>query len=39
LLDADEKTRTILKHTADTCPVIKSLHTDIEIKVDWGGWS
>uniref|UniRef100_S0DG48 Putative stress response protein n=1 Tax=termite gut metagenome TaxID=433724 RepID=S0DG48_9ZZZZ len=26
---ADEKTRTILQRAADTCPVAKSLHTDI----------
>lgn len=39
LKDLDEKTKTILKHTGDTCPVIKSLHPDIEVKVDWGSWS
>lgn len=35
----DEKTKTILRHTGDTCPVIKSLHPDIEVKVDWGAWA
>ena len=39
LRDIDEKTKTILKHTADTCPVAKSIHPDIEVKVDWGGWA
>lgn len=39
LKDIDEKTKTILKHTGDTCPVIKSLHPDIEVKVDWGKWA
>lgn len=34
----DEKTKTILKHTGDTCPVMKSIHSDIEVKVDWGEW-
>jgi uncharacterized OsmC-like protein len=34
-----EKTRTILKHTGDTCPVMKSIHPDIEVKIDWGSWS
>ena len=38
LKDIDEKTKTILKHTGDTCPVMKSIHPDIEVKVDWGGW-
>lgn len=39
LLDLDEKTRAILRHTGDTCPVMKSIHPDIEVKVDWGAWS
>ena len=39
LKDIDEKTKTILKYTAETCPVIKSIHPDIEVKVDWGSWS
>jgi putative redox protein len=34
----DEKTKTILKHTGDTCPVMKSIHPDIEVRVDWGSW-
>ena len=39
LKDIEEKTKTILKHTADTCPVMKSIHPNIEVKVDWGAWS
>jgi uncharacterized OsmC-like protein len=39
LANIDEKTKTILKHTGDTCPVAKSIHPDIEVKVDWGKWS
>lgn len=39
LKDADEKTKKILINTAMNCPVIKSIHPDIEVKVDWGGWS
>jgi putative redox protein len=38
LKDMDEKTKTILRHTGDTCPVMKSIHPDIEVKVDWGLW-
>lgn len=38
LADTDQKTKTILKHTADTCPVKLSLHPDVEVKVDWGRW-
>ena len=39
LQDLDEKTRAILKHTGNTCPVQQSIHPDIEVKVDWGTWS
>ncbi|RYY84608.1 MAG: OsmC family peroxiredoxin [Chitinophagaceae bacterium] len=38
LKELDNKSRDILKHTADTCPVARSLHPDIEVKVDWGAW-
>jgi uncharacterized OsmC-like protein len=38
LKDVDEKTKTILKNTGNTCPVQHSLHPDIEVKVDWGLW-
>ncbi|RYY54281.1 MAG: OsmC family peroxiredoxin [Chitinophagaceae bacterium] len=39
LAGLDEKTRTILRNTGETCPVIKSLHPDLEISIDWGAWS
>jgi putative redox protein len=35
----DEKTKSILKHTGNTCPVMKSIHPDIQVNVDWGSWS
>jgi len=35
----DEKTKAILKNTGETCPVMKSIHPDIEVMVDWGSWS
>jgi len=38
LQQVDEKTKTILKHTGDTCPVLKSIHPDIEVNIDWGEW-
>jgi putative redox protein len=38
LKDLDEKTKTILIHTGNTCPVMKSIHPDIEVNVDWGAW-
>lgn len=38
LKDKDEKTKQVLKHTGNTCPVQQSIHPDIEVKVDWGEW-
>ncbi len=34
-LSVDEKQQTILERAAHTCPVIYSLHPDIDIKVDF----
>ncbi|MGC4039060.1 MAG: OsmC family protein [Chitinophagaceae bacterium] len=39
LAEVEEKTKAILKNTAETCPVIKSIHPDIEVNIDWGKWS
>jgi putative redox protein len=38
LQDLDTKSKTILKKTGDTCPVMYSLHPDVEVKVGWGEW-
>lgn len=38
LKDIDEKNKTILKNTGITCPVQLSIHPDIDVKIDWGGW-
>ena len=35
----DARSRDVLKHTGETCPVAQSLHPDIEVTVDWGAWS
>lgn len=39
LKNVDDKTKTILKHTGNTCPVQQSIHPDIEVNVDWDAWS
>jgi uncharacterized OsmC-like protein len=39
LRNIDEKTKQILKHTGNTCPVQHSIHPDIEVNVNWGDWS
>lgn len=36
--EADQKTKTILENTGNTCPVFNSLHPDIEIVIDYQ-WS
>lgn len=38
LAGLEDKTRDILKNTGHTCPVIRSLHPDTEITIDWGAW-
>ena len=39
LKNIEEKTKIILKNTGETCPVMLSIHPDIEVKIDWGEWS
>jgi putative redox protein len=39
LKDIDEKTKAILRQAGETCPVFKSIHPQIEVKVDWGRWT
>jgi len=39
LKNVDENTKEILKDIGINCPVMKSIHPDIEVKIDWGGWS
>lgn len=39
LIDIEEKTKSILKNTGNTCPVQLSIHPDIVVNIDWGAWS
>lgn len=39
LKNIDDKTKNILKNTGETCPVMYSIHPDIQVKLDWGEWS
>ena len=39
LKSIEDKSKQILKHTGNTCPVQQSIHPDIEVKVDWGEWA
>jgi putative redox protein len=38
LHNIDEKNKATLKHTGQTCPVMLSIHPDIEVNIDWGEW-
>jgi uncharacterized OsmC-like protein len=38
LQNIDEKTKAILRNTGETCPVMKSIHPDIEVTIHWGSW-
>lgn len=35
----DENTKILLKKIAVKCPVMLSIHPDIEVNIDWGDWS
>ncbi|MEJ7911927.1 MAG: OsmC family protein [Chitinophagaceae bacterium] len=34
----DLKSKSVLQNTAETCPVMKSIHPDIKVMTDWGRW-
>lgn len=38
LLELGQKEKDILMRTGINCPVQFSLHPDIEVNIDWGGW-
>ena len=39
LKSLDARSVTILRNTGETCPVIKSIHPDLEVQINWGTWS
>jgi len=39
LKNIDEETKVILKDKGEHCPVMLSIHPNIEVKIDWGEWS
>lgn len=39
LENISENDKLFLKQTAENCPVAKSIHPDIIVKVDWGAWN
>jgi hypothetical protein len=39
LAKLEERDREVLKRVGHNCPVMHSIHPDIEVKVDWGPWN
>ena len=39
LSELDNKSKTILKKTAETCPVFNSIHPSIRVEVNWNEWA
>jgi len=39
LQNLDESNKNILKDIGENCPVMKSIHPDIAVNIDWGSWS
>ena len=39
LENVDTDTKNLLKRIGINCPVMKSINANIEVKIDWGGWS
>jgi len=39
LLSLDSKSKTILKRTAESCPVFNSIHPDIKVSLNWNEWA
>jgi len=35
----DIKSKLVLQNTADTCPVMRSIHPDIKVSINWGRWA
>jgi len=39
LKELDQTNKDILKNKGETCPVMLSIHPDVEVRVGWGEWS
>ena len=35
----ESDTKELLKQIGHNCPVMKSIHPDIEVSIDWGAWN
>jgi uncharacterized OsmC-like protein len=39
LAGMEANTRNLLKEIGENCPVMKSIHPDIKVNLDWGAWA
>lgn len=39
LTNLENRSKTILKNTAETCPVLNSIHPEIKVAIDWNEWA
>lgn len=39
LAGMEANTRSLLKEIGENCPVMKSIHPDIKVNLDWGAWA
>jgi uncharacterized OsmC-like protein len=39
LYELEERTKQVLKKTGESCPVIKSLHPDLAVTIQWAQWT
>lgn len=39
LYDLEDRSKQILKKTGESCPVIKSLHPELAVTIDWAQWA
>ena len=38
LKKVDDQAKKLLKRIGETCPVMKSIHPDIDVNIHWGDW-
>lgn len=39
LVNLEKDKKDLLKRIGENCPVMKSIHPDIEVNIDWGEWA
>jgi uncharacterized OsmC-like protein len=39
LIDLETRSKIILKNTAETCPVLNSIHPEIKVAINWNEWA